>query len=250
MSAVAPMASHADREPDRIVYGTATATRPMRTVRRSHAGSMSPAIAHAGHSTNGGTATEPNGLPSLGSRIGGRPGRADQDPVDATLEQHEEAGNGQHERRDADDQSDPRRSMTDGEQRDRQHRREADDRGHRTQAHAGVHGRCRGEREGREQPEQWDVDGSARHRQPARAETDDGRHDPDAGEMEGELEARVPQRGVAAEVREDGKAEADGQPLDPRTSADPADRIRPGRGRVIGPRDARARARASSSARA
>jgi hypothetical protein len=71
---VTPIASHADREPDRIVSGTPTATSPHCTIRRSHAGSMSPASAHAGQITNGGTATDPKGVPSFASRIGGRPG--------------------------------------------------------------------------------------------------------------------------------------------------------------------------------
>ena len=68
-----------DRQPRRTRSGEdderdpATA-RPVRTARRSHGGSISPASAQAGISTKGGTATDPNGVPSAGSRSGGRPG--------------------------------------------------------------------------------------------------------------------------------------------------------------------------------
>ena len=71
---VTPIASHAERDPDSTVSGTPTRTRPPCTMRRQRGDSMRPASAHAGQITNGGTATEPNGVASPGSRIGGMPG--------------------------------------------------------------------------------------------------------------------------------------------------------------------------------
>ena len=77
--ATADHAAGPDRQPGRARPGQDRPSGPDGDQAGAHgpsqpAGSMSPASAQAGMITNGGTATEPNGVPSPAMRSGGRPG--------------------------------------------------------------------------------------------------------------------------------------------------------------------------------
>ena len=115
---------------------------------------MSPASAQAGMITKGGTATEPNGVPSARHAQRREAGRAHEHPLEAAGEQRHQRRDRQQEHRDARDDADPRRAVAHREKGDRQHRRERRDGRHRAQAHPDVEGGHGGQRERGEQPEQ------------------------------------------------------------------------------------------------
>ena len=76
-------------------------------MRRQRGDSMRPASAHAGQITNGGTATEPNGVASPAQPDGRNARRSDEDPLDPAGQQADERRHRQDEHRHRGDDADP-----------------------------------------------------------------------------------------------------------------------------------------------
>ena len=143
-----PIASHAEREPERIVERDAEDEDD-----RAHPSAGRRVLDRTRHGPRAeqdewrdGHRSERGGLP--GHPDGRKAGGADEDPLETSSHDRAEGHRREAGHWQADDECGPRRPMAEGNQGDRQHQRGRADGGHRAKAHAEVDGQQRREGKG------------------------------------------------------------------------------------------------------